>query len=63
MSLYEKTRSEEAVAKWLVEYYDLILITEHFDESLILLKEILGLQYEDIVYISAKRNQKKGFYT
>ena len=62
MNIYEKLGSEEAVAEWLVGYYDLILITEHFDESLILLKQLLKLKYEDIVYISAKKNTEKDFH-
>ena len=50
-----KSTIEEA-AKWAVEYYDLILLTERFDESLVLLKDMWNLELDDIVAFKAKDN-------
>lgn len=38
---------------------DLVLITEYFDESLILLKKLMCWSFEDILYISQKRSGRK----
>jgi len=46
----------EEAAKWAVEYYDLLMLTERFDESLILLKDMWKLDFEDIVSLKAKDN-------
>jgi len=51
----DKDSIEEA-AKWAVEYYDLLMLTERFDESLILLKDMWKLDFEDIVSLKAKDN-------
>ena len=51
----------ENFARRIMSYFDLILITEHFDESLILLKDLLSLEFSDIVYIKAKENHDKQF--
>jgi len=48
--------SIEEAAEWAVSYYDLIMLTERLDESLILLKDIWQLEFEDIVSIKAKDN-------
>jgi len=48
--------SIEEAANWAVKYYDLIMLTERFDESLILLKDIWKLNFEDIVSLKAKDN-------
>lgn len=48
--------SIEEAAQWAIEYYDLILLNERFDESLILLKEIWQLELEDIISLKAKDN-------
>jgi hypothetical protein len=37
------------------------MITEHFDESLILLKELLSLEFGDIAYFKSNENGKKTF--
>ena len=51
-----RDKSEEELADWLVEYYDLILIMEYFDESLILLKNLLSLDFSDIAYLKSNEN-------
>ena len=51
----------QEIADYIIGYYDLILITEFFDESLILLKHLLSLDFTDIVYLKAKENSKKKF--
>jgi hypothetical protein len=43
----------------ILESYDFIAITERMDESLVVLKMLLHLQYNDILYMSAK---KKGSF-
>ena len=48
--------SIEEAAEWAVSYYDLIMLTERLDESLILLKDIWQLEFEDIVSFKAKDN-------
>ena len=50
-----KSTIEEA-AQWAIKYYDLILLTERFDESLILLKDMWKLELDDIVAFKAKDN-------
>ncbi len=37
-----------------INQYNLVLITERFDESLIVLKSMLDLTFEDIMYVSVK---------
>ena len=39
--------------------FDLVMITEYFDESLILLKRLLCLEFQDIVYIKLRSKKKK----
>ena len=39
-----------------MEYYDLLMLTERFDESLILLKDMWQLDFKDIVSLKAKDN-------
>jgi galactose-3-O-sulfotransferase 2 len=56
-----RDKSEKELADWLVDYYDLVMITEHFDESLILLKELLSLEFSDIAYLKSNENGKKTF--
>jgi len=58
-------KSEEELADWLVDYYDLIMITEYFDESLILLKDLLSLEFSDIAYLKSNenRNSEKTFHS
>ena len=50
-----KATIEEA-SQWAVEYYDLILLTERFDECLILLKDMWQLKLDDILSLKAKDN-------
>ena len=56
-----KFLSANFFADFIISYYDLILITEYFDESLILLKHLLSLEFTDIVYLKAKENNEKKF--
>ena len=39
--------------------FDLVMITEYFDESLILLKRLLCWEFQDIVYIRLRPKEKK----
>ena len=39
--------------------FDLVMITDYFDESLILLKRLLCWEFEDIVYIKLKAKKRK----
>ncbi|CAG5111182.1 Oidioi.mRNA.OKI2018_I69.chr2.g5514.t1.cds [Oikopleura dioica] len=50
-----KSTIEEA-ADWATDYYDLILLTERFEESIILLKDMWNLELEDVVALKAKDN-------
>jgi hypothetical protein len=58
-----RDKSEKQLADWLVDYYDLVTIMEYFDESLILLKKLLSLEFSDIEYLKSNenRNSKKRF--
>ena len=49
--------------KTLHKEFDLVLITEYFDESLILLKRFLCWSYDDILYISAGVRSKSHRYS
>ena len=44
------------VYKGILESYNFIAVTERMDESLVVLKELLGLKTSDILYLSAKQN-------
>lgn len=59
-NMYKKL-SEDELGEWLVQYYDLVMITEYFDESLILLKELMELEFQDIVYLKSNSNKGKKF--
>ncbi|CAG5110447.1 Oidioi.mRNA.OKI2018_I69.chr2.g4848.t1.cds [Oikopleura dioica] len=61
LSYMYRTMSEDELGKWLVDYYDLVMITEYFDESLILLKDLMQLEFTDIFYLKSNSNKKKGF--
>ncbi|CAG5102761.1 Oidioi.mRNA.OKI2018_I69.chr1.g454.t1.cds [Oikopleura dioica] len=61
LSYMYKTKTEDDLGEWLVDYYDLVMITEYFDESLILLKELMKLEFTDIVYLKSNSNKKKKF--
>ncbi|XP_063592329.1 galactosylceramide sulfotransferase-like [Penaeus indicus] len=41
-------------AKWLNQIFDLVMIAERFDESLVLLKHLMCWDTEDVVYVKAK---------
>jgi len=41
--------------------FDLVMMTERFEESLILLKDIACLEYEDIIYAVINRRGKKPY--
>ena len=45
------------------EEFDLVLITEYFDESLILMKKLLCWSFDDILYISAGVRSKSHRYS
>ncbi|XP_037803071.1 galactosylceramide sulfotransferase-like [Penaeus monodon] len=41
-------------AKWLNESFDLVMVAERFDESLVLLKHLMCWNTEDVAYVNAK---------
>ena len=41
------------------EEFDLVMITDYFDESLILLKRLLCWEFEDIVYVKLRVKKRK----
>ncbi|XP_027208270.2 galactosylceramide sulfotransferase isoform X2 [Penaeus vannamei] len=41
-------------ARWLNETFDLVMVAERFDESLVLLKHLMCWNTEDVVYLKAK---------
>jgi hypothetical protein len=49
-----KSYNLDKVTSQILELYDFIGIVERFDESLVVLKLLLGLEYRDILYLSAK---------
>ena len=58
-----ESKAREAVENFIAEIdskFDLVLITELFDESLILMKELFGWSLEEISYIS--QNRRKSSY-
>jgi hypothetical protein len=46
----------DKIVKKILEAYDFIAITERLDESLVVLKHLLNLEMEDILYMSAKKH-------
>jgi hypothetical protein len=46
----------EAIIQDILNEYNFIAITERMDESLVVLKLLLGLDYRDILYMSAKKH-------
>eukprot|EP00750_Incisomonas_marina_P026989 INCI6067.2.p1 GENE.INCI6067.2~~INCI6067.2.p1 ORF type:complete len:183 (-),score=24.20 INCI6067.2:317-865(-) len=54
---WDPTQVEEAApfARHVLGYYHFVGVTERFDESLVALKWLLGLELRDILHISAKR--------
>lgn len=52
---YIRSRKNEPVQA-LVKRFDLIFITERFDESLIVLKQMCNLDFNDILYIKSKES-------
>ncbi|XP_047139333.1 galactosylceramide sulfotransferase isoform X1 [Hydra vulgaris] len=59
----EDTKGIQRVLKTLENEFQLILITEYFDESLVLLKKELCWQTDDILYIKQNQRLKKGNLT
>lgn len=49
------TEDPNKVVQEIIDGYDLIGITERMDESLVVMKMLLGLETADILYMSAKR--------
>ena len=47
-----RTTNMTSVLEYIEEQFDLIMITEYFEESLILMKEQLGLEMEDIAFFA-----------
>jgi len=45
---------EDPPANLLTSYYDFVAVTERFDESMVVLKKILGLEFTDILYTIAR---------
>jgi len=45
---------DESAIDEVVEMYDLIGLTERFNETMVLMKHLLGLQWRDVLYIPAK---------
>jgi len=45
---------DESAVDEVVEMYDLIGLTERFNETMVLMKHLLGLQWRDILYIPTK---------
>ncbi|XP_071838655.1 galactosylceramide sulfotransferase-like [Apostichopus japonicus] len=59
---YTQSNDEDAVAKKIRELdleLDLVLMNEYFDESLIILKNMMCWQFEDILYVSQKISGRK----
>ncbi|XP_075256114.1 galactosylceramide sulfotransferase-like isoform X2 [Convolutriloba macropyga] len=52
----------EATIRFMEDTFDIVMITERFDESLILLKEHLGISTEQITYISLYERYRKEHY-
>ncbi|XP_042890924.1 galactosylceramide sulfotransferase-like [Penaeus japonicus] len=52
----DRTTEKEMLvkAKWLNEIFDLVMIAERYDESLVLLKHLMCWDTEDIAYVKAK---------
>lgn len=50
----QKGFNDDDIVKEILSKYNFIAITERMDESLVVLKQLLGLQMEDILYMSAK---------
>lgn len=46
--------NQNSTISQILKLYDFIGIVERFDESLVVLKILLGLEYRDIIYLSAK---------
>lgn len=51
-----KEKSKPANALKLFELYDFVGVTERFDESLLVLQDVLGLDDSDILYIASKNS-------
>ncbi|XP_063599556.1 galactosylceramide sulfotransferase-like [Penaeus indicus] len=52
---YEKVKGEVlSKAKWLNDSFDLVMVAERFDESLVLLKHLMCWNTEDVAYAKAK---------
>ena len=57
----EKVQNMELVASYIDEIereFDLVMITEYFDESLILLKRLLRWEFKDMVYFRLRSKRK-----
>ena len=59
---YKYFQNKSAVVQFIKhidEEFDLVLITEYFDESLMLLKDLLCWKFEDILYIKQKVRKQR----
>ena len=63
MGLEQENQQNMALVKRYIdemeEEFDLVMITDYFDESLILLKRLLCWEFEDIVYVKLRERKKK----
>lgn len=46
-----------------VASYGLVAVTERFDESLVVLRHVLGLELEELLYVSAKTNESDSVWS
>ncbi|KXJ28782.1 Galactosylceramide sulfotransferase [Exaiptasia diaphana] len=56
---FQNNTAIEKYIDYLDHEFDLVMIMEHFDESLILLKQLMCWSYEDILYFKLNERQDK----
>ncbi|EDO36200.1 predicted protein, partial [Nematostella vectensis] len=56
---FQNATAVDHYLKFLNEEFDLVMIMEHFDESLVLLKRLMCWTYEDILYFKLNERQDK----
>lgn len=55
----ETKSSIKKFKQYLDKIYDVVLITEHMDYSLLILKKILNLSLDDVAYVTVNKNSQK----
>jgi len=55
----QKARDEEWSPAAVVKLYDHVIVLERFDESMVVLKNLLGLSNSDLLYLRSKNNEYK----